>query len=85
MIGCVLCKKPLENCDPEGNQPMGGTEFATFGHYGSAVTDHMDGTGYAINVCDPCLRDAGRAGLVLRIYPPEPQPRARQTYRMWRL
>ena len=80
---CFCCGKSLDNFDwPEGNQPLGGTEFTTRGHYGSAVTDHMDGTGYAINVCDPCLKVGGRKGRVLQ-FRPHSQPRPRVIYSRW--
>lgn len=81
---CVICSKRMNNYDYSGNQPQGGTEFITYGHYGSAVTDTMDGIGFAINICDGCLRAAGDAGHVLRIFPPRAQPRPKPTYRRWR-
>lgn len=81
---CFKCGKEMDNCDEDGNQPMGGTEFFTRGHYGSAVSDFMDGTGLAINVCDPCLVEGRTRQVVLVIEPPEPQPRPRDTYRVWR-
>jgi hypothetical protein len=80
---CILCKKEMENFNPSGNQPKGGTEFITHGNYGSAVTDHTDGTGYAINICDTCLVKEGKAGNVLRIDPPKPVKRLKNIYKIW--
>lgn len=82
-VPCVRCGKRLDNIDPAGNQPNGGTEFVTHGHYGSAVSDFMDGTGLAVNVCDPCLREAMAAGSVLKIEPAEYQPRPKPRYSVW--
>lgn len=82
-IPCICCGKALTNLDPSGNQPTGGTEFTTVGHYGSAVSDFMDGTGLAVNVCDTCLQDAGKKKRVLRMSPPKRQPRPRPEYHLW--
>lgn len=81
--GCIVCKKALKNLDGDGNQPSGGTEFFTYGHFGSAVSDFMDGSGLALNICDPCLLELKQAKLVLRVHPPSPTPRARQSYSTW--
>lgn len=82
-VNCLLCKNVLKNLDEAGNQPSGGTEFTTHGHYGSAVSDFMDGTLLAINICDPCLEAAKLEQMILIADPPDPQPRRRYTYRMW--
>lgn len=82
-VPCIRCGKRLKNIYPSGNQPSGGTEFTTTGHYGSAVSDFMDGTGIALNVCDPCLQEAMAAGWVLKIEPPEYEPRPRPRYSVW--
>lgn len=82
-LQCFKCEKQLNNIDPDGNQPSSGTEFSTHGHYGSAVTDTMDGIGFAINVCDECVREAAKRGLVLRVYPAKAQPRPMPTYKVW--
>lgn len=65
-MDCIVCKKHLENVWRESgaNQPMDGSEFVTYGQYGSAVTDTMDGIAHCVNVCDECLKVAlaeGRA------------------------
>ena len=57
MLPCFKCGKTLPNAFPNvENQPSGGTEFRTFGHYGSTFWD----SGYealVLNVCDECLRE----------------------------
>lgn len=83
-MDCIICHFPLQNLDPTGNQPSGGTEFTTHGHYGSAVSDFMDGTGLAINICDPCLIKAGEDGNAMKIIPPGRQPRLRPNYVPWK-
>lgn len=57
-MNCIVCEGPLKNFSDTENHPLGGTEFWTRGHYGSAITDCMDSTKHIINVCDPCLRVA---------------------------
>lgn len=37
------------------NQPSEGTEFRTYGHYGSTFWDSFDGEELVLNVCDECL------------------------------
>lgn len=57
MLPCLVCGKTLQNVfgDLE-NQPSDGTEFRTYGHYGSTFWDSMDGEELVLNVCDSCLR-----------------------------
>jgi hypothetical protein len=55
---CIRCEAELPNLDQCGNQPGGGLEFLSQGHYGTTVFDPMDGTFIAINVCDKCLAAA---------------------------
>lgn len=66
-LPCIKCGKQLPNFSPDtDNQPCGGTEFWTYGHYGSAVTD-LSGTKHFVCVCDDCLRtalDLGHAAAV---------------------
>ena len=56
-LPCFVCQKPLQNVESSSaiNQPMRGTEFISYGHYGSTIFDPMDGTILVMNVCDPCL------------------------------
>ena len=57
-LPCFKCSKVLpnvfEDCD---NQPYGGTEFRTEGHYGSTFWDSFDGEELVLNICDDCLRE----------------------------
>jgi hypothetical protein len=80
-VPCLVCGGALPNLDAPGNQPSGGLEFTTHGHYGSSEFDPMDGTLLAINVCDKCLAAARRAQRVLLVH----GHRARPTfdYSVW--
>jgi hypothetical protein len=56
MFPCIACGKVLANVFEDAeNQPSGGTEFRTFGHYGSTFWDSFAGEEIVINVCDECL------------------------------
>lgn len=58
MLPCFKCGKTLINADEESqNQPREGTEFRTYGHYGSTCWDSVDGEELVLNVCDDCLRE----------------------------
>jgi hypothetical protein len=58
MLRCFKCGKTLPNvCHDEDNQPNGGTEFRTYGHYGSTFWDSFYGEELVLNVCDDCLRE----------------------------
>lgn len=55
-VPCLICGGELRNVLDTGfNQPSGGLEFSTPGHYGTTVFDPMDGTRLVVNVCDNCL------------------------------
>lgn len=57
IVPCFSCGKTLKNAFPdEDNQPSEGTEFRTYGHYGSTFWDSFDGEELVLNVCDDCLR-----------------------------
>jgi hypothetical protein len=58
-LPCFVCGKRLLNVFPDisENQPSEGTEFRTYGHYGSTFWDSFDGEELVLNVCDPCLRE----------------------------
>lgn len=73
-VGCLVCKRSLDNIQPNGNQPLRGLEFTSPGHYGSGVFDPMDGTRLVINICDACLTEAALKGHVLLSQPPRPMP-----------
>ena len=56
-LPCFKCGKVLPNvCEDADNQPYGGTEFLTEGHYGSTFWDSFDCEELVLNVCDDCLR-----------------------------
>lgn len=58
LLPCFKCGKSLPSvCADEDNQPYGGTEFRTYGHYGSTFWDSFDGEELVLNVCDDCLRE----------------------------
>jgi hypothetical protein len=57
-LPCFRCGRPLLNVfHTSENQPDGGTEFRTLGHYGSTFWDSFDGEELILNVCDDCLSD----------------------------
>jgi hypothetical protein len=70
-MNCIVCKRELENVveEDDSNQPNDGLAFQSHGHYGTTVFDPMDGTFLEINVCDPCLRQAGKDGNVMIGFP----------------
>ena len=64
-LPCLVCRKPLANaCPGVENQPRGGLEFTTSGHYGSTAFDPMNGEQLTINICDDCLCEASKHGAV---------------------
>jgi len=57
-LPCFKCGRLLRNvCDESDNQPTEGTEFRTYGHYGSTFWDSFDGEELILNICDPCLNE----------------------------
>lgn len=68
-LKCICCGYTL--VDLNKHQPSGGTAFHTYGHYGSAVTDHMDGTITTVFVCDRCLKEALESGEAIEDKPNE--------------
>ncbi|HWP61379.1 MAG TPA: hypothetical protein VN495_02150 [Candidatus Paceibacterota bacterium] len=63
-LPCIVCEKVLENIADSCNQPDNGLEFTTPGHYGSTAFDPMNEEQLIIDICDDCLSQAGRKGLV---------------------
>lgn len=75
-LPCIKCGKPLENVDSDSdNQPAGGTEFQTVGHYGSTIWDRggflldetvgkNEATHLVVNICDTCILRAIDAGVI---------------------
>lgn len=60
---CVICGKEFESAGD--SMPYKGTMFYSDGNYGSTVYDPMDGSYIRINLCDPCLIEAGSKGRVI--------------------
>lgn len=58
MLPCFTCGRKLLNVaiDGDENQPSEGTEFRSYGHYGSTFWDSFDGEELVLNICDDCLR-----------------------------
>lgn len=55
-ISCFKCDKELENFeDNDIIHPIEGLHFKSYGHYGTAVFDPMDGSSIDIVICDSCL------------------------------
>lgn len=56
LLPCFKCGVELENVFPDitTNQPSEGTEFRTYGMYGSTFWDSFDGEELVLNVCDSC-------------------------------
>lgn len=76
-LPCIKCGKPLKNIDEDSdNQPAGGTEFTTVGHYGSTIIDsrmEIDDWSnpdeskievFVVNLCDTCILRALDAGVI---------------------
>lgn len=74
-LPCIKCNKPLKNCDSDiDNQPGGGTEFQSLGHYGSTIHDERMKLGdgltennllyLVVNICDTCILRAIDAGVI---------------------
>lgn len=71
-LPCLKCGKPLRNVDDSAeNQPYGGTEFVSYGHYGSTIHDEAPeaATGgspmaLVVNVCDTCVLRAVEADVI---------------------
>lgn len=73
---CIVCRKDLKNLPTgEDNHPSDGVAFQSHGNYGSTVFDPMDGTYLEINICDPCLSQAGMEGNVMMGFPQPAPPR----------
>lgn len=58
MLPCIICGARLDNVWEHGdsNQPSEGTEFQTYGHYGSTFWDSFEGEQLVLNICDDCLK-----------------------------
>ena len=59
-LPCLVCGKTLDSVYPNGDDPTApyaGTEFRTYGHYGSTFWDDFDGEELVLVICDDCLRN----------------------------
>ena len=69
-LPCIVCEKPLINVDMgDDNQPYVGTEFVTYGHYGSTihvelVPDKKPRMALVVNICDTCILRAIEADVI---------------------
>jgi hypothetical protein len=70
-LPCIVCAKPLINVDQGAdNQPYGGTEFTTLGHYGSTIHDSFVAESdepqmqLVVNICDTCILRAIDQGVI---------------------
>ena len=78
-IPCLVCGQTLESAidargvEPTSNQPYRATAFTSHGHYGSIDFDEMWGRYLEVNICSPCLRQAGEDGRVLVVEPQIPK------------
>jgi hypothetical protein len=68
-LPCIACGKPLKNVDEDiDNQPYGGTEFQSLGHYGSTIHDWIPGDPeklyLIVNICDTCIMRAIDRGVI---------------------
>jgi hypothetical protein len=71
MLPCLVCNKRLPAViEGSDNQPYGGTEFTTYGHYGSTFWDNFYGEQLVLTICDDCLRErSDRLGQQKRFLP----------------
>lgn len=69
-LPCIVCEKPLKNIDEDvDNQPWGGTEFTSYGHYGSTIHDSIPwdenhSIQLVVNICDTCILRALDADVI---------------------
>lgn len=55
---CFKCGKELESIFPDKFQAYAGTQFISYGHYGSTLFDPMNENEYIeIVICDKCLSE----------------------------
>lgn len=66
-LHCICCCREMDNIMAgKGHQPNDGLSFHTYGHYGSTFFDLLDGSAIQIAVCDECLEEADKKGLIAR-------------------
>jgi hypothetical protein len=71
-LRCVVCEKAMMNISDKCHQPIDGLAFHTCGHYGSTYFDPVDGSYLELSICDECVKEADRKGLVGRGKPDWP-------------
>jgi hypothetical protein len=64
---CFKCGKEMQRVTDGGweLQPEDGLHFEALGAYGSTVFDPMDGSSLNIIICDDCITEGARQGLVM--------------------
>lgn len=81
MLPCFKCGVTLMNAVPNAlNQPSGGTEFSTEGHYGSTFWDSFNGEYLVLNICDDCLSAHAERLAIQKRRPPQYPPRTLVPY-----
>jgi hypothetical protein len=84
-LECIRCGKALPPSGPDGDDtpPHDGLLFISYGNYGSTAYDPQ-GNGQEcllVIICDDCAVTQARAGNVMRICKPVPQPPPSLRYR----
>lgn len=76
-LPCIVCNKKLEHATrlsegvtPKYNQPGHGLSFVGHGAYGSAFDPMKSNTALVITVCDECLSNKGKEGVVMLMTEP---------------
>ncbi|WP_301123002.1 hypothetical protein [Mycolicibacterium fortuitum] len=84
MLPCFMCGNTLPNAVADAqNQPAEGTEFRTYGHYGSTFWDSFDGEELVLNICDSCLREHPERLAQHKRYLPVNGPRVGMVGKHW--
>lgn len=55
-LPCIACGTVLDRVFDDPFMPSDGTQFTTYGHYGSTFWDSFDGEELVLIVCDDCLK-----------------------------
>lgn len=64
MLTCIKCEKQLQNISDGCHQPNDGLGFHTRGAYGSTYFDPMDGSYLEVTICDECVEEADKRGII---------------------
>lgn len=65
-IPCIVCEAMVANFNGNELHPIGAVHFFSYGHYGSAYFDPMDGSTLNIIVCDKCLENHAEKTQVIK-------------------